>query len=214
MSTMNERQVQEFVAGTRRFREYYQENQALFDRLATQGQWPKVLFIGCSDSRVPPEMITGNGPGELFVLRHLANIIPPFGTGEMGSGAVIEYAVLRLNVKHVVVCGHTGCGAIRALDAPPDWATEPHIARWIEHARPAQTKVQASGLPEESRPLATVRENVLLQLEHLRSYDPVRAGERAGTLGLQGWVYHLETGLTEIHDPQTETWAQVVPQET
>jgi carbonic anhydrase len=213
MSGINEGPVLDILTGTRRFREYYQDNQDLFERLATQGQSPKVLFIGCSDSRVPPEMLTGSGPGELFVLRHLANIVPPFGTGEMGSGAVIEYAVLRLKVQHVVVCGHTGCGAIRALDVSPDWAKEPHIARWIEHARPARTKVEASGLPEASRPLATVRENVLLQLEHLRSYDPVREGERDGTLGLQGWVYHLETGFIEIHDPRTETWTQVVPPE-
>jgi carbonic anhydrase len=212
MSELNERPVPEFVAGTRRFREYYRENQALFDRLAIEGQSPQALFIGCSDSRVPPELLTGSGPGELFVLRHPANIVPLFGTGEMGSGAVIEYAVLRLRVGHVVVCGHTDCGAIRALDVPPDWAKESHIARWIEHARPARTKVEASGLPEESRHLATVRENVLLQLEHLRSYDPVREGERAGTLLLHGWVYHLETGIIEAYDLQTGTWAPVEPQ--
>ena len=199
----------EFQAGIGRFQEYYHENQALFDRLATRGQSPQVLFIGCSDSRVPPELLTGSGPGELFVLRNVGNIVPPFGTGEMGTGAVIEYAVQRLQVRQVVVCGHTGCGAIRALDAPPDWAREPHIARWIEHARPARTKVGASGLPEESHHLATVCENVLLQLENLRSYDPVREGERAGTLMLHGWVYHLETGLIQAYDVQTGTWAPV-----
>lgn len=212
MSGMNESPAMEIVVGTRQFREYYQQNQALFDRLATQGQSPQVLFIGCSDSRVPPELLTGSGPGELFVLRNVGNIIPPFGTGEMSSGAVIEYAVQRLQVGHAVLCGHTGCGAIRALDAPPDWAREPHIARWIEHARPAQTKVEASGSPEGSRHLAMVRENALLQLENLRSYDPVREGERAGTLTLHGWVYHLESGLIETYDLQTGTWAPVEPQ--
>jgi carbonic anhydrase len=202
----------DFQGGIGRFREYYHESQALFDRLATQGQSPRVLFIGCSDSRVPPELLTGSGPGELFVLRNVGNIVPPFGTGEMGTGAVVEYAVQRLQVRHVVVCGHTGCGAIRALDAPPDWVREPHIARWIEHARPASTKVGASGLPEESHHLATVCENVLLQLENLRSYDPVREGERAGKLLLHGWVYHLETGLIKTYDLQSGSWAPVETQ--
>ena len=199
----------DFQGGIGRFREYYHENQALFDRLATQGQSPQVLYIGCSDSRVPPELWTGSGPGELFVLRNVGNIVPPFGTGEMGTGAAIEFAVQRLQVRHAVVCGHTDCGAIQALDAPSDWVREPHIARWIEHARPARTKVEASGLPDGSRHLATVCENVLLQLENLRSYDPVREGERAGTLMLHGWVYHLETGLIQAYDVQTGTWAPV-----
>lgn len=214
MSELKERPGLEFVEGFQRFGEYYRENQALFDRLASEGQFPKALFIGCSDSRVPPELLTGSGPGELFVLRQAGNIVPPFGTGDMGAGAVVEYAVLHLAVEHIVLCGHTDCGAIRALDAPPDWANEPHIARWIEHARPARTKVEASGLPEESHHLATVRENVLLQLEHLLSYDPVREGERAGTLTLHGWVYHLESGLVEAFDPETGTWAPLAAQPT
>jgi carbonic anhydrase len=211
MSELKARPGLEIIEGIQRFREYYRENQALFDRLATEGQSPRALFIGCSDSRVPPELLTGSGPGELFVLRHAGNIVPPFGSGEMGTGAVIEYAVLHLRVGHVVICGHTGCGAIRALDAPPDWTERSHIARWIEHARPAQSRVEASGLLEEDHHLATVRENVLLQLENLRSYDPVRAGERAGTLTLHGWAYHLESGLIETFDPEKGTWETLTP---
>jgi carbonic anhydrase len=188
------------------FQEYFQEHQATFERLATQGQAPTVMFITCSDARVPPELITTAEAGDLFVTRNVANIVPPYGTGEMGVGAVVEYAVLHLHVEHIVVCGHTDCGGIRALDVAPDWSHEPHIARWIEHARPARTKVEASGLPEDEQHLATVRENVLLQLEHLRSYDPVREGERAGALALHGWVYHLETGLFDTHDAEAGSW--------
>lgn len=199
------------LAGVGRFQDYYLENLELLERLATQGQAPQVLFIACSDSRVVPELITGAEPGDLFVLRNLANVVPPYGTGEMAVGAVVEYAVLRLRVRHAVVCGHTGCGGIRALGTLPDWGREPHIARWIEHARPAQTRVEASGLPAQERHLATVRENVLLQLVHLRSYDPVREGERAGTLALHGWVYYLETGAVEAHDAETGTWTPLPP---
>jgi carbonic anhydrase len=201
------------LRGIERFQEYRQENLELFERLATEGQAPGVLYIGCSDSRVMPEMITGAEPGELFVTRNLGNIVPPYGTGEMGIGAVLEYAVLVLQVEHIIVCGHTDCGGIHALGEPADWSRKPHLARWIEHARPAKTKVEASGLPEEVRHLATVRENVLLQLEHLRSYDPVREGERSGRLALHGWVYHLETGTVEQYDSERDHFAPLKPAE-
>jgi carbonic anhydrase len=202
------------LTGIDRFRTYFHENPELFERLATQGQSPEVLVIGCSDSRVPTELLFQVDPGDIFVTRNLANIVPPYGTGQMGVGAVVEYAVLHLHVKHIVVLGHTDCGGIRALDQTPNWSHEPHIARWIENARPAKTKVEASGLPVEERHLATVRENVLLQLEHLRSYDPIREGERTGALDLHGWVYHLETGSFEAYRPERAAWAPIKPAET
>ena len=190
------------LTGVARFRTYFQENRELFELLATEGQSPQALFIGCSDSRVAPEWITQCDPGDLFVARNIANIVPPYGTGQTGIGAVIEYAVLRLKVRQIILCGHTGCAGIHFLDEAADWTCEPHIARWIEHARPAKTQVDASGLPEEERHVATVRANVLLQLENLRSYDPVRNGEKAGTLTLHGWVYHLATGIIEAYDAE------------
>ena len=197
------------LGGIAQFQDYFQQNRELFERLATQGQAPEVLLIGCSDSRVPPELLMSLKPGSLFVTRNIANIVPPYGSGEMGLGAVVEYAVLHLHVKHILILGHTDCGGIKALDASLDWSHEPHIARWIEYARPAKTKVEASSLPAEEWHLATVRENVLLQLEHLRSYDPVREGIRAGTLALHGWVYHLESGTFEAYDPPSGSWVPV-----
>jgi carbonic anhydrase len=125
----------------------------------------------------------------------------------MSIGADIEYAVLHLRVEHIVVCGHTDCGGVKALSAPLDWSQEPHIARWIEYARPAQTKVGASGLPKGERHLATVRENVLLQLQHVRSYELVREGEGVGALTLHGWVFHLETGTFEAYNAEAGAWA-------
>lgn len=188
---------------------YSEANQEPPELLSSQGQAPEALFIGCCDSRTGPELITRSKPGDLFVTRTLANIVPPYGTGEMSVGAVVEYAVRRLRVTKIIVCGHTDCGGIWALDKPPDWSREPHIARWIEHARPAKTRIEASGLSEKEHHLATVRENVLLQLEHLRSYDPVREGERIGTLTLHGWVYRLETGTIEAYNPETNGFTAV-----
>lgn len=199
------------LAGIGRFRAYFQENQELFELLAHEGQAPQALFIGCSDSRVPPEWITQRDPGDLFVTRNPGNIVPPYGTGQTDIGAVVEFAVLRLNVRHIILCGHTDCGVIRALDQAVDWIREPQIARWIEHARPAKTQIEASGLPEEGWHLATVRANVLLQLVNLRSYDPVRSGEKTGALTLHGWVYHLETGIIDAYHSETSSWSPVDP---
>lgn len=194
------------LAGIGHFGDYYAQNEALFRRLAIEGQSPRVLWIGCSDSRVVPEIITGADPGELFVVRNVGNVIPPYGIGQTSSGAAIEYAIQHLHVPHAVICGHTDCAGINALNHPLDLSREPHLARWVEHARPAATKVEASGLPVEEQHLATVRENVLLQVEHLRSYDPVRAAERNSALTIHGWVYHLETGKIERYDPEARSW--------
>lgn len=195
--------------GLRRFQDRFGLHQEMYHRLATEGQSPDVLFVACSDARVSPELITDSDLGDLFVVRSLGNLVPSYGTGEMAVGAVIEYAVLDLGVDHIVICGHTDCAAIHALGAALDWGREPHVARWIELARPAKTKVEASGLQSHERPLATVRENVLLQLEHLRTYDPVRAGERDGILSLHGWVYHVETGAVESFDAASARWTRL-----
>ena len=199
------------LAGVGRFRAYFDENRELFELLATEGQAPQALFIGCSDSRVPPEWITQSDPGDLFVSRNPGNIVPPYGAGQTNVGAAIEYAVLRLNVEHIILCGHTDCSGIRSLDRASDWIREPHIARWIDYARPAQTQIEASGLPEEERHLATVRTNVLLQLQNLRTYDPVRNGEKAGFLTLHGWVYYVERGIIEAYDSETSSWGALEP---
>jgi carbonic anhydrase len=197
----------QLLEGIGQFQEYRGQNQEMFDDLAVHGQSPEVLVIACCDSRVSPELITSAKAGDLFVVRTLGNVVPPFGSGQMGMGAAIEFAVLELRLRHIIVCGHTDCGAIQALNSALDWSRRSHLARWVEHARPAKTIVDARRVPEEERHLATVRENVLLQLEHLRSYDPAREGERAGTLTLHAWVYHLETGAIEAYNEVAGAWA-------
>jgi carbonic anhydrase len=171
--------------------EFFEDEQALLERLAHQGQFPDTMFIGCSDSRVVPEFLSGAKPGDLFVARVVANIVPPYGTGQNAVGAAVEYAVLHLKVKHLIVCGHTDCGGIKALDHAVDMAAEPAIARWLEFARPAQTRVDARGLAGDERHRAIVEENVLLQVENLQTYDAVRRALQDDRLEIHGWVYDL-----------------------
>lgn len=206
--------IKRLLTGHRQFKNRFEVEQELFVKLAEEGQKPQMLWIGCSDSRVIPEQIVGAGPGELFVTRNVANVVPPFGTGDMAVGAVIEYAVLHLRVPHAVVCGHTQCGGIKALEGHIDMAREPHIARWVELARPAHTQVEASGVPEEARYLETIKANVLQQLDNLRTYDCIREAIEAGQLTLHGWLYDLHTGDLLAYDDESGEWtALALPEE-
>lgn len=182
--------------------DFFQRESELMQRLAWEGQSPEILFVGCSDSRVVPEFVTGARPGDLFVLRNVGNVIPPFGTGEAGVAAVIEYAIRHLPVRHVVLCGHLDCGAVRLLDSPLDMVREPALARWLEWIRPAQAHVDAQNLTDPAeRHRAIVGTNVKFQLANLQTYDPVRRALKADELDLHGWVFDIETGRVWSYDP-------------
>jgi carbonic anhydrase len=207
--------TEKLLSGHRQFKKRFEDEREMFIRLAEEGQSPKVFWIGCSDSRVIPEQIAGAEQGELFVVRNVANVVPPFGTGDSSVGAAIEYAVLHLHVAHVVICGHTQCGGIKALESPIDMARESYIARWVELARPARTQVEASGMPEEARYLETIKANVLQQLENLRTYDCVRGAMDAGQLTFHAWLYDLQTGDLLTYDDTSGEWGALAsPEET
>jgi carbonic anhydrase len=201
--------TEKLISGHRRFREKFDSEHEVFEKLAEDGQHPKVLWIGCSDSRVVPELITGADPGELFDVRNIANIVPPAPTIACATGAAIEYAVLHLEVSHIVVCGHTDCGGIKALESPPSAHTEPHIASWLELAKPARDNVIARGIPAERVYLETIKANILLQCENLRSYPCVAERERAGTLSVHPWLYDLRTGEIFECDTRSSVWGTV-----
>jgi len=184
--------------------DFFKENIKLFATLSNEGQSPEILFIGCDDSRIIPEAIIGAGPGELFVLRVIANIVPPYGTGERSVGATLEYALRYLEVRHIIVCGHLDCGGIKALDAQLDRLYEPHLAQWLEYARPAQTQVDARGVEPDFRHRTIVEQNVLLQRDNLITYDVVRQALERGELELHGWVYDLSTGRISYWDAEAE----------
>jgi carbonic anhydrase len=176
------------------FPQYREQFQALVD----SGQHPTTLFIGCSDSRLVPYLLTGAGPGELFLVRNVGAFVPPYdqSRGFHGTAAAIEFAVLNLNVKRIVICGHSHCGAIRALygEVPRD---AKNLAQWLELGREAALPV---AVPEPEVLRRTEQRSVVLQLERLMDYPMVRSRVEAGTLALHGWHYVIEDGEIHVFD--------------
>ena len=171
--------------------------EARFHDLVEGGQHPTILFIGCSDSRVVPYMLTGSGPGDLFMVRNVGAFVPPHGGagGFHGTAAAIEFAVLVLEVKRIVVCGHSHCGGIRALyDGVP--AEAANLTAWLELGREAALPVRVT--PEALR--RTEQRAVVLQLERLMDYPMVRERVNAGRLALHGWHYVIEEGEVHVFD--------------
>ncbi|MDR7308793.1 carbonic anhydrase [Rhodoferax saidenbachensis] len=190
----------ELLLRLRRFHSnYFPLHQQRFQDLVAQGQHPKTLFIGCSDSRLVPYLLTGAGPGELFIVRNVGALVPPYdgSHGLHGTMAAIEYAVLSLHVERVVVCGHSHCGAIRAAyDGVPEEARA--LQAWLKLAQEALLPVQSS--PEAL--LRTEQRSVVLQLERLMDYPMVRREVEAGRLTLHGWHYVIEDGEIHVFDAQ------------
>jgi carbonic anhydrase len=217
----------ELLERLRRFHDHtFPGIQDQFQDLVEQGQHPHILFIGCSDSRLVPYLLTGTGPGDLFIVRNVAAFVPPHDgmlrvrsetpnpdgsylgeahrwTGYHGTAAAIEFAVLNLKVSHIVVCGHSHCGGIRALyeGVPPDAI---NLAAWLDLGREAVLPVQVS--PEALR--RTEQRAVILQLERLMGYPMVRNRVEQGQLALHGWHYVIEEGEVHVFDVRT---GQFVP---
>lgn len=188
--------------------DFFERQGQLLQELAREGQSPDALFVGCSDSRVTPEQFLGARPGDLFMLRNIANIIPPYVQTEIGIVSVLEYAVLHLQVPHIIICGHTDCGGIKGLDAQLDMAREPALSRWLDLARPAQREVDFSlrDLTPQERHVTIVERNVVQQLRNVQSYPFVREALEADRLELHGWVYYLERQQIGTYDASTDTF--------
>ncbi len=188
-----------FEAGVERFRrEAFPPRAELFRRLATT-HTPNALFIGCSDARVVPELITQREPGELFVIRTAGNLVPAYGQGADGIAASIEYAVNALGVADIVVCGHSACGAMTALASGTDMSSLPATAGWLRHADSSQALLDASQQGEE-RIAALIRCNVATQLTHLRTHPSVARALARDAVTLHGWVYDIGSGHVEALD--------------
>lgn len=191
----------ELLQRLRRFHlDEYPQYRERFQALVDDGQHPTTLFIGCSDSRLVPYLLTGAQPGELFLVRNVGAFVPPYdgSHGHHGTAAAIEFAVLSLNVSRIVVCGHSHCGAIKALygEVSPE---AQNLRRWLDLGREAMLPVQPG--PEALR--RTEQRAVVLQLERLMNYPMVRARVEAGAITLHGWHYVIEEGEVHVFDVRT-----------
>ena len=203
--------MEKLIRGIHEFQaSIFSEQQELYERLA-KGQSPEALFITCSDSRINPNLLTQTLPGELFILRNAGNIVPPWGAAYGGEGATIEYAVRVLEVADIIVCGHTHCGAMAGLLNPQSLEALPAVKRWLEHADATASIVRDKYADESGEELLidTIKENVLCQIDNLRTHPCVASGLAKGTLKLHGWVYKFETGDVYAFDPRAGKFVPV-----
>jgi carbonic anhydrase len=195
--------MQKLVEGIHHFQSsIFSSQRELFERLAA-GQNPDALFITCSDSRINPNLITQTDPGDLFILRNAGNIVPPHSAGNNGEEATIEFALVGLGIKDIIVCGHSLCGAMKAVVLPESLREMPAMAAWLSHAEAVRRIVREkySHLADKALHTAAAQENVLAQLTNLQTHPAVAAGLAQGSLKLHGWMYKIETGEIYAYDP-------------
>ncbi len=205
--------MQKLISGLHHFQtRVFQTHQELFERLA-QGQNPEALFITCSDSRINPNLITQTSPGDLFILRNAGNIIPPHGAANGGEGATIEFAIAALGVKDIIVCGHSLCEAVKGLLHPELIEKLPSVISWLSHAEATRRIISENydhlKLTDEQRLSVAIQENVLVQLENLKTHPAVAARLARGELNLHGWTYKIETGEVFSYDSNMGQFAAI-----
>ena len=189
--------------------------QEFFETLGCQ-QNPHTLFIGCSDSRVIPNLVTQTIPGELFVVRNIGNLVPHYmevSETFLATSAVIEYAVLQLNVDNIVVCGHSNCGGCAALYQEEELEHLPHTKIWLRLAAKVKEivegKIAENEIALEKRSEYTEKMNVLEQLGHLMKYPYVRKRVDEGRLNVMGWYFHIEKGEIYNYDQELQRFIRV-----
>lgn len=202
--------MQKLVHGIHLFRNgEFRSKRELFRSLA-QGQKPAALFITCSDSRINPNLLTQTDPGDLFVLRNAGNIIPAAPTACGGEIATIEFAIVALGIRDVIVCGHSDCGAMKGLMDPDAMSPDmPSVTAWLEHARRTAEIIDSEygHLTGQEKLMATIEENVLVQIENLKSHPFIEERLARGDLNLHGWVYKFATGEVFNYDAECGQFA-------
>ncbi len=207
--------IEKFIENYKEFKKLgFKKYEKLFVELAKKGQSPKTLFIGCSDSRVVPDLITGAKPGDLFVFRNIGNFVPPFKPDKdfHATAAAIEYAVSVLKVSDIIVCGHSHCGACESLYKDiPDSIEFIHIKKWLEIGKPAkEAALESVGSEDKKRLLRTTeRLSILVQLENLLTYPEVKRRVEEGSLHLHGWYYKIESAEIEYFDEEAEEFRPI-----
>lgn len=183
----------------------FPNSSALYARLSADGQSPKALMISCADSRIVPEQIMQAQPGDLFVCRNAGNIVPPFATQNGGVSSTVEYAVVALGVRDIIICGHSDCGAMKALSQPEHLVGMPNVAAWLRHGSAAEHVVNSCypDLSGDARLRAISLENVAAQIAHLRTHPAVAAAMAAGQMALHGWFVDIHAGQILGMDGET-----------
>lgn len=195
--------MQSLVDGVHHFQNTgFERQRELFERLA-EGQQPEACFITCSDSRIDTSLITGAKPGQLFSVRNIGNLVPCYGTSNNGEMAAVEFAITALGVQHIIVCGHTKCGAMKGLLDPDALKEMPATAAWLRHAEATAAIMRENygHLEGDALWTACAEENVLVQLEHLHSLPVIASRLSRGKVNLHGWMYKIETGQVFAFDP-------------
>jgi carbonic anhydrase len=199
--------------GIRRFRtEVYPERKEAYTKAEAEPQKPHTLIVACADSRIELERITQSDPGELFVTRNIGNMVPPYGEMLGGVSAVIEYAVKALKVQHVVICGHTDCGAMKALMDPEKLAQMPTVRRWLRNAEAAMSVAKEVESKDDFL-MSLTKQNVLMQVTHARTHPSVAGAIARGELVISGWVYEIGSGNVLIYDESRNAFEPVVAAE-
>jgi len=200
-------EINDLIKGNKVFREVrFPEFEEDVATLVRSGQNPEVLFIGCSDSRVTPDLMLDTRPGDMFIIRNVGNFVPPYSSNRdfHGSSAAIEYAVSILEVKHIIICGHSHCGACKSLyETPKNSEAFVHLNKWLELGKKAKEyTLLALGHKADREQLyrATERISVLHQLENLITFPEIARRVEEGSLTLHGWYYHIEDGTIECYD--------------
>jgi carbonic anhydrase len=208
--------LEQLRAGVRKFQlEVYPQQAEIYTLAASEPQRPHTLFITCADSRVDPNVITSSGPGEVFVTRNIGNMVPAYGEMLGGVSAVIEFAVSSLGVRHIVVCGHSHCGAMQALLHPETTKKMPTVTSWLKNAHAALSvteklheKAVADGEHLDIVDLLT-EQNVLLQMQHLKTHPSVAGALAEGDLTISGWIYDIGTGAVRVATDQTDRFTPI-----
>ncbi|MBE9127517.1 MULTISPECIES: carbonic anhydrase [unclassified Coleofasciculus] len=197
--------MRKILRGVHQFQtNYFSTHRELFERLSL-GQHPRILFITCCDSRIDPNLLTQTEPGELFIIRNVGNIIPPFGATTGAEGAAIEYAIEALGIKHIIVCGHSHCGAVKGLLQIGNLSEEmPLVYDWLKYAEATRRIIKENYHNYEYEDLlnAAIEENVLTQIENLRTYPVVHSKLYKGQLDIHAWVYKIETGGVYVYSAE------------
>ncbi len=204
--------MENLIKGVKKFNKEYNRHRDLFDNLG-DAQAPHSLFIGCCDSRIVPSLLTSSNPGELFVIRNVANMVPYFQVKNefLSTTSAIEYAVCNLHVENIIVCGHSNCGGCNAMYLNDEELNKtPHLKKWLELGNPVKEKVEAFlGNNLADKALITEQMNIVEQMKHLLTYPYILEKYNNNRINILGWYYDIKTGLVSSYNSKTNSFIPI-----